>query len=345
MFQRIVVPLDGPLRAERAIPVAARLARASGGSVVLLRVVSIATEYWPTIVSQPTMKQTAMDAELTEAETYLSEVATRPKLDHVPTETVALSGSTPSTILEGAHSCQADLIVLCSHGYTGMTRWVLGSVAEKVARHARVPVLILREGGPLPAGPHPDAARPLRALVALDGSAHAKAALEPAASLIAALAAPASGALHLVRVVPPVTAERGAQDGDARSSSEQVLHKAKRYLSATVEQLHEGLTAPGVADLNLSITWSIAVDTDVATAIIRLAENEEEAQGAGVFGGCDVITMATHGYSGLPHWAMGSITQRVLGATKLPLLVVRPPEMMDQSHVHWDQTTIATIQG
>ena len=68
-------------------------------------------------------------------------------------------------------------------------------------------------------------------------------------------------------------------------------------------------------------------------------------RGAGVFGGCDVITMATHGYSGLPHWAMGSITQRVLGATKLPLLVVRPPEMMDQSHVHWDQTTIATIQG
>ena len=345
MFQRIVVPLDGSRRAERAIPVAARIARASGGSVVLLRVVSIATEPWPTMVSQPTMRQQAMDAELTEAETYLSEVATRPKLDHLPTETVALSGSTPSTILDVAHSCQADLIVLCSHGYTGMTRWVLGSVAEKVARHVGVPVLILREGGPIPAGPHPDAARPLRALVALDGSAHAKAALEPAASLVAALAAPASGALHLVRVVPPVTAERGAQDDDARSSSEQVLHKAKHYLSATVEHLHEGLTAPGVADLNLGITWSIAVDTDVASAIIRLAENGEDAQGAGAFGGCDVIAMATHGYSGLQHWAMGSITQRVLSATKLPLLVVRPPEMMDQSHIHWDQTTIATIQG
>jgi nucleotide-binding universal stress UspA family protein len=345
MFQRIVVPLDGSLRAERAIPVAARIARASGGSVVLLRVVSRATEPWLTLGSQPTRRQQALDAELTEAETYLSEVATRPKRDHVPTETVALSGSTASAILDGAHSCQADLIVLCSHGYTGMTRWVLGSVAEKVARHADVPVLILREGGPLPAGPHPDAARPLRALVALDGSAHAKAALEPAASLIAALAAPASGALHLLRVVPPMTAERGAQDGDTRSSSEQVLHKAKRYLSATVEHVHEGLTAHGVADLNLAITWSVAVETDVASAIIRLAENGEDAQGAGVLGGCDVIAMATHGYSGLQHWAMGSITQRVLGATKLPLLVVRPPEMMDQSHVHWDRTTIATIQG
>ena len=56
MFQRIVVPLDGSRRAERAIPVAARIARASGGSVVLLRVVSIATDYWPAMVSQPTMK-------------------------------------------------------------------------------------------------------------------------------------------------------------------------------------------------------------------------------------------------------------------------------------------------
>lgn len=345
MFQRIIVPLDGSLRAERAIPVAARLARASGGSIILLRVVSRATEPWPNMVWQPTMEQAAQDAKLIGAETYLSEVATRAKLDHVPTETVALSGSPASTILDVAHSCQADLMVLCSHGYTGMTRWVLGSVAEKVARHADVPVLILREGGPLPAGPHPDAACPLRALVALDGSAHAKTALEPAASLIAALAAPASAALHLLRVVPPATAEREAQDDDARSSSEQVLHKAKHYLSATVEHLREGLTAPGVADLNLTMTWSVAVETDVASAIIRLAENGEDAQGVGVFGGCDVIAMATHGYSGLQHWAMGSLTQRVLGATKLPLLVVRPPEMMDTSHVHWDQTTIATIQG
>jgi len=345
MFKRIVVPLDGSIRAERAIPVAARIARASGGSVVLLRVVSAATEYWPNMVAEPTMRQVAIDVDLTEAEKYLSEVATRTKLDNVPTETVALYGSTASTILDGAHSSQADLIVLCSHGYTGMTRWVLGSVAEKVARHAAMPVLILREGGPVPAGPHPDAVRPLRALVALDGSAHAKAALEPAASLIAALAAPAPGALHLVRVVPPVTAERGAQHFDACSSSEQVLHRAKRYLSATVEHLHEGLTVPAVADRNLTITWSVAVDTDVARAIIRLAENGEDTEGAGVFGGCDVIAMATHGYSGLQRWAMGSITQRVLSATKLPLLVVRPPDMMDKSHIHWDQTTIATIQG
>jgi nucleotide-binding universal stress UspA family protein len=344
MFQRILVPLDGSTRAERAIPVAARLARASCGSVILVRVVSTAIEFWPSMTPQPVLAQMANTTALTGAEQYLSAVG-KTILDDIPTETVALFGPPAPTLLAVIHSYQADLIVLCSHGYTGMTRWMLGSVAEKVARHADMPVLILRAGGPAPAGPHPDATRPLRALVALDGSAHAKAALEPAASLIAALAAPAPGALHLVRVVKPLPAEYEAKHFQERVDNEQFLHKAKSYLSRTVEHLHERLIAPAVADLNLIITWSVAVDTDVAEALIRLAENGEDAEGAGVFGGCDVIAMATHGYSGVQRWAMGSITERVLGATKLPLLIVRPPEMMDQSNIDWDLATLASIQG
>jgi Universal stress protein family len=62
------------------------------------------------------------------------------------------------------------VIVICSHGYTGVIRWwMLGSVAAKVARFARIPVLILREGGPLPQERHPGE-QPLRVLVPLDGS-------------------------------------------------------------------------------------------------------------------------------------------------------------------------------
>ncbi len=279
---------------------------------------------------RPELAQAVIDTSLAEAKQYLLAVSTAKDVSDVPTETVVLYGPAAMSILAVAHSSSADLVVLCSHGYTGITHWVMGSVAEKVAHHAAVPVLILREGGPVPAAPHPDATRPLRALVALDGSAHAKAALEPAALLIAALAAPAPGALP-----------RGLEQGD----HEEVLHKAKQYLSTTAAHLREGLTAPAVADLNLTITWSVAVDTDVAAALIRVAENGEDAEGAGVFGGCDVIAMATHGYGGVQRWAMGSITERVLSATRLPLLVVRPPEAMDKGHVRWDQTTIATMQA
>lgn len=345
MFQRILVPLDGSIRAEQAIPVAARIARATGGALILVRAVSTTPEWWPAMERRPDVAQAVIDAGLTEAKQYLVAASTAQALSAVSTETVVLYGPAATSILAVAHSSGADLVVLCSHGYTGLTRWVMGSVAEKVARHAAVPVLVLREGGPVPAAPHPDATRPLCALVALDGSAHAKAALAPAAQLVAALAAPATGALHLVRVVKPVSAEREAKGPEHGEIDEQVLHKAKQYLSTTVDHLREGLTAPAVAGLNLTITWSVAVDTDVAAALIRLAENGEDAEGAGVFGGCDVIAMATHGYSGVQRWAIGSITERVLSATRLPLLIVRPPEALDKGHVRWDQATIATMQA
>ncbi len=342
MFQRILVPLDGSKRAERSLPVAARLARASGGSIVLLRVVSTPIEFWPAFaVPEAKMAEAGFHADQASVEQYLAAITRSPALEGVPTDTECLFGLPASAILAVAHSSHADLIVLCSHGYNGMTHWMLGSVAEKVSRHAHIPVFVLREGGPIPAGPHPDITRSLRALVSLDGSSHAKAALEPAAQLVAALAAPEAGALHLVRVVNPVTSEREEKDQEGR---DQFLHTAKRYLSSTVEHLREGLIAHAVADLKLSVTWSVAVETDVASALIRVAENGEDAEGAGVFGSCDLIAMATHGYGGMQRWAMGSITERVLHATKLPLLIVRPPDMMDKSHVSWDTATLSSIQ-
>jgi nucleotide-binding universal stress UspA family protein len=287
------------------------------------------------------MTQTIVDAESAEAEGYLAGLTASTELQEIPTETVVQIGPTASTLLATAYSYDADVIVMCSHGYTGMTRWVLGSIAEKVARHATIPVLILREGGPIPAGPRPTHIGPFRVLVPLDGSIRAKAALTPAAYLATALAGSTQGTLHLVRVVKPVP-----EVGEVESSEEreQILHKAKSYLRATTQHLREGLTAPTAAARKLAITWSVAVDTDVAEAIVRVAENGEDAEGAGIFGGCDMIAMATHGRTGLQRWAMGSITERVLNATRLPLLVVRPPDMMERSHLSMAiESTVAAI--
>jgi len=342
MFKRILVPLDGSTRAERAIPVAARIARTSGGTVILVHAVNVAIGFWPSLAGEATSVQSAFEADQAAAEEYLAAIKQAPELAGITTETRVLSGPVSEAILAVAESSQADLMVLCSHGYTGMTRWALGSVAEKVARYALVPVLVLREAGPVPAGLHPDATRPLRALVALDGSVLAKAALAPAASLIAALSAPAQGTLHLVRVVKPVIPDREEKDPEEQ---EHFLYKAKRYLSSTVEQMRAGLVAPVVANLKLPITWSVVIDPDVAAGIVRVAENGEDAEGAGVFGRCDVIAMATHGRGGIQRWAMGSITERVLHATRLPLLIVRPPDMLGKSKVTWEGATLSAIQG
>ena len=88
-----------------------------------------------------------------------------------------------------------------------------------------------------------------------------------------------------------------------------------------MEQIREGLLGSAVADPQLAITWSVTIDEDIASGIIRAAEDST-----------DVVAMTTHGSQGLPRWVIGSITGRVLHATKLPLLIVRPPDMMDKAH-------------
>ena len=331
MFRRILVPLDGSSRAERAIPVALRLARSSGGSIVLLRVVSTATELWPFLPGQQSLASTAINSALSEAQHYLAHVRTAFHEPNVAIETSMQVGPAASTILQAASDKQVDLMVLCSHGYTGLTRQIMGSVAERVARHAPVPVLVLREGGPIPAGPHPDASRTLRILVPLDGSVQAKAALAPAAALVAGLAAPATGALHLTQVVKPLPAHHEREE--AVQEHARTLQRAKDYLLKMVEHLREDWNTPEIAPLDLSITWSVATDTHIADGILRVAETGEEAEGISPPGGCEMIAMATHGYSGVSLLTMGSVTEHVLNATKLPMLVVRPPLPTTQERV------------
>ncbi len=148
MLKRILVPLDGSPRAERALPVAARIARTSGGTVVLLCVASIPAEYAPAmyasyVAQTPFYAQELLDAEMAKARYYLADMAQSKHLAGIRTETEALPGSAAPTIvaIAGRDDEQlVDLIILCSHGRTGFRRWALGSVAQKVARHSPVPV-------------------------------------------------------------------------------------------------------------------------------------------------------------------------------------------------------------
>lgn len=320
MFTRIVVPLDGSARAEHALPVAVRLARASGGSLMLVQVAALPVIYETYTAASYTAE--VVEAEIEEAEDYLRTLAQSELLAGVKTETKALFGAAAQTILSVALSYNADLIVMTSQGKTGLKRWVLGSVAQKIARYSSVPVLVLHEGGSIPAGPHPDGS-PMRALVTLDGSVLAKSAVEPTAQLLSALSEAMPAVLHLLRVVKtPGIDEAKVTPEQLVELKKQTLHKAKSYMNNVVSHLREG----PLANLNIRITWSVALDADVADAILRVAENGEDAEGAGVFGRCDLIAMATHGRTGLQHWVLGSVTERVLSSTRLPILIVRPAQ-------------------
>jgi len=334
MFQRILAPLDGSSRAEHAIPVAALISRASGGSLVLLRVV-------PPLIedeihrSQRGFPEESLQVRIAEATNYLTRVVQfvqADELEGIETSIEVLSGEIAPTLLSHTQSSEADLIVMCSRGETGLKQWVLGSVATKVARHTPVPVLILHEHEPAPRLPQPGALITVRALVALHGSALSEAILKPAAHLVAALATPAQGALHLLRVVD-VSATNGL--GNSQVYGEPARQNAQEYLASVVERLQNGCAAR----LRLAITSSVVADRDVAGAIITASKR------LGEDGGSErIIAMSTHGRGGLQRWAVGSVTERVLHKTTLPLFIMRPQEMETKGETTKDEGTEVDIQ-
>ncbi|HEU5226614.1 MAG TPA: universal stress protein [Ktedonobacteraceae bacterium] len=334
MFTSILVPLDGSERAESAIAVAARIARATNGSVKLIRVVSYPLDSGNYLMQPVGLSEEAMEIDLANATDYLNKVAASADLTGIPTETQVYSGLPAEAIISFIHEQEVSLVVMCSHGDTGFKRWIVGSVAQKVARHSTAPVLVLRQDSV-----KPDSGS-MRMLVALDGSLLAEAALMPAAQLCIALSAPAAGELHLLRVLSLPTIELGAREELLRKANEEAITEARGYLSALEQRLRE----EEFASFNLSITSSLAIDLDVASTIIGAGEVGEQLEGVGL-PGCDAIAMATHGRSGLQRWVMGSMTERVLGATKLPLLIVRPKVASVQSEKAQEEEEAASWVG
>jgi len=253
-------------------------------------------------------------AERQRRETELARQAASKELEGIEVTTEVVEDLPAQAILEKANVFSADLIALCSHGRTGITRWALGSVAQKVARHSTIPVLIIRAGWPMALPPHK--LRPLRVMVPLDGSPLAESALLPAARLSAALSAPLPGELHLVRVLPFSNDFEYGQDDTFAKAKRQAKQEAQVYLQTIKQQLSE--------QANVQILSSIATSLDTAETLISIAETGEGEGLLRVMDSCDIIALTTHGRSGPARWMMGSITERILGATRLPLLVVRP---------------------
>src|SRR5947209_20410232 len=110
MFKRIVVPLDGSGRAERALPIAARLARASGASIFLLRVVSTAPASYPSAPARPILIQTVGEVDKVQAESYLEGIATSEFLTGIPVHTNVSVGLISPSILKFAGEKRADII-------------------------------------------------------------------------------------------------------------------------------------------------------------------------------------------------------------------------------------------
>ena len=324
MLQHILVPLDGSSYAASAIPIAARHARATGGSVTLLQSVPYPLETEESFTEPQVSVKGAPEADHARVVDYLTRMAASDGLSGVSTDIDVTDCSPVQAILSCAQSHQADIIVMRSSGAKGMERWISGSVAREVGRHSPVPVLVSRTGDGM-VNLSPGGIRPVVFLVALDGSSQAEAALAPAAHLSAALSAPAPGVLHLVQVLHFPTMEAGGHHEQGIAARKWAEAEARVYLRSIERRLREG----DFASLHLSITSSVVASTDVVHTLTGCAESCTCKEGVEELNGCHVIAMATHGRSRLQHLLAGSVTERVFDASRHPLLIVRSSQLQE----------------
>lgn len=142
MIESILVPLDGSPLAEQALPWAFDLAEKYQARIILLRV-GILPDVW-SLQDAPIM-DTRLDELETQCMKYLMEVETRLKDRNIPVVAEYGVGNATQRIVERSQQPDCSMIVMNSHGRDGLTRWMIGSVAEKVSRHAACPVLLVRK--------------------------------------------------------------------------------------------------------------------------------------------------------------------------------------------------------
>lgn len=143
MYKKILVPLDGSDLAESALAHVRPLAKCMGSEIVLLRVASVPVGAYM-LVTEPRLIEDARQGVEDEARDYLKGVAAALRADGFKVSIEVGTGVIGDTIQEFAMQVHADLIAMSTHGRGGLARLVIGSVADQIVRHSKVPVLLVR---------------------------------------------------------------------------------------------------------------------------------------------------------------------------------------------------------
>ncbi|MCA9793612.1 MAG: universal stress protein [Candidatus Eremiobacteraeota bacterium] len=137
MYSKILVPLDGSELAEQALAPAGELARRFGAELYLVRV------FLPPVISPAAWTSIDMTKVRAEEEQFLRNYLDEQQVEGVLCHRLLIEGEAADALMHTAKEQGIDLIVMTSHGRTGFNRWLFGSVAERVVRHAPCPVLTI----------------------------------------------------------------------------------------------------------------------------------------------------------------------------------------------------------
>jgi nucleotide-binding universal stress UspA family protein len=154
MYKKIMVPLDGSELAECVLPHVETIARGCGtAQVVLIQAVEpLSIPYGREISQLKSIEQaTAFESHnRVEAETYLKSVADNLNASGIKTSIEVLHGKAAEAMSDYVTKNGIDLVVIATHGRSGVSRWVWGSVADRLLRSVCVPVLMIRAPGCIP---------------------------------------------------------------------------------------------------------------------------------------------------------------------------------------------------
>lgn len=287
---RLLIPLDGSPLAEQALDPARQMFAhaASDSTVTLYRVVrypalAIDMQTHGSSFARAALLDEALDA----SRDYLRTVANWPDFAAIDVDYAADDGEPADLIVQEAQRVGADYLLMMSHGRSGISRLVLGSVAEAVARKSTTPTIILRAERPtiLP----DEQVHPFTVAVFLDGTPASEAMIDPAAKLANMF----RGELRLVMVLP---------EHETRFAMQQRVEQTHAYLAP----LHQRLELRGIPT-SREVLWGEPVE--------QIVSNVQQHH-------TDVIAMATHGTSSIEEWLHHERAFDVMRKVAVPMLLM-----------------------
>jgi nucleotide-binding universal stress UspA family protein len=295
MYRRILVPLDGSKVAEQVLPYARYLAGKLKIPVDLLAVVDVVGMTGSIETSNARNVDAFIAENVRRSEAYLEKIGKT--FTGVASSHTVMKGKPAEVVIEKAAGDSNTLIAMATHGRSGVDRWLLGSVAEKVLRGATNPLFLVRATKD---GKSEGEKIIKRVIVPLDGSPLAEKVLPHVTALAKEMAFETVllRAYNLRQVIS--TFEDYVPDWDLLES--QAREESTGYLDGKVRELK----GQGLSEVSSCVS-----EKQAAQEIIDLAAEPNS-----------LIAMCSHGRSGLKRWVLGSVTEKVARHSNSPVLVI-----------------------
>jgi len=294
MFTRILVPLDGSAIAEKALPHARALGRALEIPITLITAIETTAGFSK---EKARHLDTVIEGGMRTSKEYLKKISKT--FSGAGIQYRVEKGKAEDAIIMNAAADNGTLITMASHGRSGLGRWLLGSITEKVVRGTNNAVLVVRANEE---SRSEGEAAPDSILVPLDGSTLAESVLLYVVELARAFHAKVTllRSYSLKQII--FSFEDYHPDLDELKG--ELRWEATSYLNEKVAELK----SRGLVDVFCSVS-----EGDAAEAIIEMGKGAPNT----------LIAMSAHSGSIIKHWVLGSVTERVLRHANNSVLTIR----------------------